>query len=284
MILITGANGQLGSDFKKIFNERNIEYIGTDYKELDITDISKVEEFIKNKNINLIINCAAYNNVDKAEEEKDLCYRLNAYSPRDLALLAKKIGAEYITYSTDFVFDGKKKSPYTEEDGVNPLSVYSQSKALGERLVLEGYDKAFVIRTSWVFGMGNNNFNKQVINWSRGKDSLTIVDDQVSSPTYSYDLALYTLKLLETKKYGLYHLSNSGVASKYDQGKYVLDSIGWKGTLNRGKSYDFNLPAKRAEYSKLDSSKLENLIEEKLPTWESGIDRFLKEMREKGEI
>ncbi|MGX6591100.1 dTDP-4-dehydrorhamnose reductase [Cetobacterium ceti] len=284
MILITGANGQLGSDFKRIFNEKNIEYIGTDYKELDITDISKVEEFLKNKNINLIINCAAYNNVDKAEEEKDLCYRLNAYSPRDLALLAKKIGAEYITYSTDFVFDGKKKSPYKEEDEVNPLSVYSQSKALGERLVLEGYDKAFVIRTSWVFGMGNNNFNKQVINWSKGKDSLTIVDDQVSSPTYSYDLALYTLKLLETKKYGLYHLSNSGVASKYDQGKYVLDSIGWKGTLNRGKSSDFNLLAKRAEYSKLDSSKLENLIGEKLPTWESGIDRFLKEMREKGEI
>lgn len=284
MILITGANGQLGSDFKRIFNERNIEYIGTDYRELDITDISKVEEFLKDKNIKLIINCAAYNNVDKAEEEKDLCYRLNAYSPRDLALLAKKIGAEYITYSTDFVFDGKKKSPYTEEDEVNPLSVYSQSKALGEKLVLESYDKAFVIRTSWVFGMGNNNFNKQVINWSKGKDSLTIVDDQVSSPTYSYDLALYTLKLLETKKYGLYHLSNSGVASKYDQGKYVLDSIGWKGTLNRGKSSDFNLPAKRAEYSKLDSSKLENLIGEKLPTWESGIDRFLKEMREKGEI
>lgn len=284
MILITGANGQLGSDFKRIFNEKNIEYIGTDYRELDITDISKVEEFLKDKNINLIINCAAYNNVDKAEEEKDLCYRLNAYGPRDLALLAKKIGAEYITYSTDFVFDGKKKSPYTEEDDVNPLSVYSQSKALGERLVLEGYDKAFVIRTSWVFGMGNNNFNKQVINWSKGKDSLTIVDDQVSSPTYSYDLALYTLKLLETKKYGLYHLSNSGVASKYDQGKYILDSIGWKGTLNRGKSSDFNLPAKRAEYSKLDSSKLENLIGEKLPTWESGIDKFLNEMREKGEI
>ena len=140
-----------------------------------------------------------------------------------------------------------------------------------------------MIRTSWVFGIANNNFNRQVINWSKSKDVLGIVDDQISSPTYSYDLALYSLKLLETKKYGLYHLSNDGIASKYDQAKYVLDSIGWKGTLNRAKSSDFILPAKRAEYSKLDSSKLEKTIQEKLPTWQSGIDRCVNEMREKGE-
>ncbi|MGL5367214.1 MAG: SDR family oxidoreductase [Cetobacterium somerae] len=122
------------------------------------------------------------------------------------------------------------------------------------------------------------------MNWSKSRDILGIVDDQISVPTYSYDLALYSLKLLETKKYGLYHLSNSGVASKYDQAKYILDSIGWKGTLNRAKSSDFVLPAKRAEYSKLDSSKLETTIGEKIPTWESGVDRFLNEMREKGEL
>lgn len=284
MILITGANGQLGHDFQRIFKERNLDFIATDYKELDITDIDVVREFVKDKNINLIINCAAYNNVDKAEEEKEMCYKLNAAAPRDLALVAKEIEADYITYSTDFVFDGSKNTPYTEEDIPAPLSVYSQAKAEGERLVLEAYDKSFVVRTSWVFGIANNNFNKQVINWSKSRDTLGIVDDQVSVPTYSYDLALYSLKLLETKKYGLYHLSNSGVASKYDQAKYVLDSIGWKGTLNRAKSSDFILPAKRAEYSKLDSSKLEAVIGEKIPTWESGIDRFLNEMREKGEL
>lgn len=284
MILITGANGQLGHDFQRIFKERNLDFIATDYKELDITNIDAVREFVKDKNIDLIINCAAYNNVDKAEEEKEMCYKLNAYAPRDLALVAKEIGADYITYSTDFVFDGGKKIPYTEEDIPSPLSVYSEAKAEGEKLVLEVYDKSFVIRTSWVFGIANNNFNRQVINWSRSRDVLGVVDDQVSVPTYSYDLALYSLKLLETKKYGLYHLSNSGVASKYDQAKYVLDSIGWKGTLKRAKSSDFILPAKRAEYSKLDSSKLEATIGEKIPTWESGIDRFLNEMREKGEL
>lgn len=284
MILITGANGQLGHDFQRIFKERNLDFIATDYKGLDITDIDVVREFVKDKNINLIINCAAYNNVDKAEEEIEMCYKLNAYAPRDLALVAKEIEADYITYSTDFVFDGSKNTPYTEEDIPAPLSVYSQAKAEGEKLVLEAYDRSFVIRTSWVFGIANNNFNRQVINWSKSKDTLGIVDDQISVPTYSYDLALYSLKLLETKKYGLYHLSNSGVASKYDQAKYVLDSIGWKGTLKRAKSSDFVLPAKRAEYSKLDSSKLETVIGEKIPTWESGIDRFLNEMREKGEL
>lgn len=284
MILITGANGQLGHDFQRIFKDRSLDFIATDYKELDITDIEAVREFVKGKNINLIINCAAYNNVDKAQEEVEMCYKLNAYAPRDLALVAKEIGADYITYSTDFVFDGSKTTPYIEEDIPKPLSVYSEAKAEGEKLVLETYDKSFVIRTSWVFGIANNNFNKQVINWSKSRDVLGIVDDQISVPTYSYDLALYSLKLLETKKYGLYHLSNSGIASKYDQAKYVLSAIGWKGILNRAKSSDFVLPAKRAEYSKLDSSKIEAVIGEKIPSWESGIDRFLDEMREKGEL
>ncbi|MGL5350461.1 MAG: dTDP-4-dehydrorhamnose reductase [Cetobacterium sp.] len=284
MILITGANGQLGHDFSRIFKEKDLDFIATDYKELDITNIDAVREFVKGKDIKLIINCAAYNNVDKAEEESEMCYKLNAYAPRDLAIVAKEIGAEYVTYSTDFVFNGEKKSPYTEEDEVSPLSVYSKAKAEGEKLVLESYENSFVIRTSWVFGIANNNFNRQVINWSKSRDVLGIVDDQTSVPTYSYDLALYSLKLIETKQYGLYHLSNSGVASKYDQAKYVLESIGWTGTLNRAKSSDFILPAPRAEYSKLDSSKLEAVIGEKLPTWESGIDRFLQEMKEKGEL
>ncbi|MGL6130132.1 MAG: dTDP-4-dehydrorhamnose reductase, partial [Fusobacteriaceae bacterium] len=243
MILITGANGQLGYDLQRILKSENRDFIATDYTELDITNIDAVRAFVKDKKVELILNCAAYNNVDKAEEEVDMCYKLNAYSPRDLATVAKEIGAEFVTYSTDFVFDGTKGSAYNESDEVSPLSVYSEAKALGERLTLEAYDRSYVIRTSWVFGIANNNFNRQVINWSKGRDVLSIVDDQTSSPTYSYDLALYSLKLIETKQYGLYHMSNSGVASKYDQAKYVLESIGWSGTLNRGKSSDFVLPA-----------------------------------------
>lgn len=278
MILITGAKGQLGYDYQRLFDELKEEYIATDRDELDITDIEKVREFVKDKNITLIINCAAYNNVDKAEDEEELCKKLNTYAPRDLAIVAKEIGADYITYSTDFVFDGEKKDPYTEEDIPNPLSVYGKSKYEGEKEVFKVKSDSFVVRTSWVFGIANNNFNKQVINWRKSKDELSIVDDQISSPTYSKDLAYYSWELIKTKKYGLYHLSNDGEASKYDQGKYVLDKIGWQGKLNRAKTKDFNLKAKRAEYTKLDSSKLEKVIDKKIPSWENGIDRFLEEM------
>lgn len=285
MVLITGANGQLGHDFQKLFDSLKVEYIATDYDTLDITDVSKVKEFISvnilenSKKLDLIINCAAYNNVDKAEIESEMCYKLNAYAPRDLAIVAKEFGADFITYSTDFVFDGQKTTPYTEEDIPTPLSVYSKAKVEGEKLVLENYDRAFVVRTSWVFGIANNNFNKQVMNWSAGKDELTIVDDQESSPTYSKDLAYYSWELLKTKKYGLYHLSNSGNATKYDQAKYLLDKIGWSGKLLRGKTPPLNLPAKRPTYSRLDISKIENLIGQKIPTWQSGMDRFLEEMK-----
>ena len=277
MILITGAKGQLGYDFQRLFDEIDEKYIATDRDDLDITDIEKVREFVKDKNITLIINCAAYNNVDKAEEEPEICKKLNTYAPRDLAIVAKEIGANYITYSTDFVFDGEKKTPYIEEDIPNPLSVYGKSKYEGEKEVFKVKPDSFVVRTSWLFGIANNNFNKQVINWSKSKDELSIVDDQISSPTYSKDLAYYSWELIKTKKYGLYHLSNRGEASKYNQGKYVLDKIDWQGKLNRAKTKDFNLKAKRAEYTKLDSSKLEKVIDKKIPSWENGIDRFLGE-------
>ena len=196
------------------------------------------------------------------------------------AIVANEIGAEYITYSTDFVFDGKKKTPYTEEDIPNPLSVYGKSNYEGEKEVFKVKENSFVVRTSWVFGIANNNFNKQVINWSKLKDELSIVDDQISTPTYSKDLAYYSWELIKTKKYGLYHLSNDGEASKYDQAKYVLEKIKWQGKLNRAKTKDFNLKAERAEYTKLDSSKLEKVIGKKILSWKIGIDRFLEENKD----
>mgnify|MGYP000241930459 FL=1 len=283
-ILLTGSNGQLGHDFKKIFNKKNIEYIATDYKELDITNDEDLNKFFQeNEGITHVINCAAYNDVDKAETDKKV-WLLNAEAPKKLAEFSKKIGAIFVTYTTDFVFDGEKNSPYTEDDKTNGVSEYGKSKAQGEKDVLEAYDRSFVIRTSWVFGIANNNFNKQVINWSKSRNELNIVDDQVSVPTYSMDLAEFSWKLIQTEKFGLYHITNDGIASKYDQAKYVLEKIGWKGTLGRAKTADFNLPAKRPAYSKLDSSKVEKLLGEKIPTWQSGIDRFLEEMKENGEL
>ena len=284
-ILLTGSNGQLGYSFKKLFDSLKIKYIATDYQEMDITDDEAMEQFFdKNSNFTHIINCAAYNDVDKAENETEQCFKVNDEAPLIIARYAKKMGAVFVTYSTDFVFDGHKIKPYMEEDVPNPLSVYGKSKYEGENKVLKIYNKSFIIRTSWLFGIGGNNFNKQVINWSRLRDSLNIVDDQVSVPTYSRDLAEISWKLIQTEKYGLYHITNSGEASKYDQAKYILEKIGWKGTLGTAKTKDFNLPAKRAEYSKLSSAKVEKLLGEKIPTWQSGIDRFLLEMKENGEL
>ena len=279
MILITGANGQLGYDFQRLFDSWEVKYIATDVADFDITNEKSIDDFfLKHNNISLIINCAAYNDVDKAETDSAFCMLLNSRAPLNLAKKAKEIGATFVTYSTDFVFDGDIRDPYTEEDMPNPPSVYAKSKRMGEEAVLAEYDKSFVIRTSWVFGIANNNFNKQVINWSKTRDELNIVDDQISVPTYSKDLAYFSWKLIETKKYGLYHMSNSGICSKYDQAKYVLDKIGWTGKLGTSKTEDFILPAKRSKFSKLDSTKLENIVGEKIPSWQDAIDRFLKEL------
>lgn len=283
-ILLTGSNGQLGYSFKKLFDSLKIKYIATDYQEMDITDDEAMEQFFdKNSNFTHIINCAAYNDVDKAETDEKVKI-LNITAPYKLAEFAGKMEAIFVTYSTDFVFNGQKKEPYIEEDTPNPASVYGKSKYEGENKVLKIYNKSFIIRTSWLFGIGGNNFNKQIINWSKLRDSLNIVDDQISAPTYSADLAEFSWKLIQIEKYGLYHITNSGEASKYDQAKYVLEKIGWEGKLNRAKTVDFNLPAKRPEYSKLSSEKVEKLLGEKIPTWQSGIDRFLEEMKENGEL
>jgi len=286
MILLTGANGQLGQDFQKYFRQRGIEFIATDYvadercEALDITNKAAVAAFMHGKAIDTIINCAAYNDVDKAEAEPEKAFALNCEAPKNLGEIAKQNGIVFVTYSTDFVFDGTKSEPYREDDLPGPLSIYGKSKYQGEQEVLSIYDQVFVIRTSWVFGMGNNNFNKSVIRWSKSNSELRIVDDQVSVPTYSWDLAVYSWELIQTGNCGLYHLSNQGQASKYDQAKYVLEKTGWQGRLVPAKTGEFNLAAARPLYSKLDSTKAETLIGRPMPQWTDGIDRFLDEMRD----
>ena len=283
-ILLTGADGQLGSDFKKLFENKGISYTATDYRNLNITDKVQMEAFFsKNDKFTHIINCAAYNNVDKAETDENV-FLVNTEAPAVLAKFAKKINADYVTYSTDFVFDGGKNSPYTEEDAATPLSKYGKSKREGEKAVLKTYSKSFVIRTAWLFGIGNVNFSKKVLEWSKVKEELNVVDNEIASPTYSTDLAIFSWKLIQTRKYGIYHISNNGEASKYDQAKYILEKIGWKGIIKKARIEDFNLPAKRPKYSYLSSEKVEKLLNEKIPDWKSGIDRFLEKMKEKGEI
>ncbi|MFD2672016.1 dTDP-4-dehydrorhamnose reductase [Marinicrinis sediminis] len=289
MILLTGANGQLGRDFQQLFVDNNIPFIPTHYKAfdgymtLDVTDIAEAERIVREYPVTHIINCAAYNNVDLAEEESDRAFLLNREVPRQLARLAESTKTVFVTFSTDFVFDGTTEKPYVETDPTDPLNVYGQSKLAGEQAVLSSYDRVFVIRTSWVFGIGNHNFNKSVLNWSKSRRELIVVDDQVSVPTYSKDLAAFSWDLIQSDAYGLYHLSNQGEASKYDQAKYVLEQIGWQGIIQRGKTDDFKLPAKRAPYSKLNSTKAENRIGRRMPHWQDAVVRFLEEMKQRGE-
>ena len=278
-ILLIGSNGQLGYDFQKLFKNLNIEHIAVDYEELDIANNTDIENFFKkNNDFTHIINCAAYNDVDQSEKNIEQCIKINKDAPLIIAKYSKKMNAIFVTYSSDFVFDGKKKNPFLEEDIVSPLSIYGKSKSSMEKDVMEEYSKSFIIRTSWLFGKNGENFNTQVINWSKTRDKLSIVDDQISAPTYSKDLAEFSWKLIQTEQFGLYHITNNGIASKYEQAKYVLEKIGWKGTLETAKTEDFNLPAKRPHFSKLSSEKVERLLGERIPDWKSGIDRYLEEM------
>ena len=284
-VLIIGAKGQLGYDFQRLLRKEKIEFLAVDYDELDVTNSEKIELFFsENNNFDVIINCAAYNNVDRAEIERNQCVELNEKAPVRLAEFAQKIDAVFVTYSTDFVFDGKKKSPYTEDDTPNPLSLYGMSKYMGEAGVINEYEKTFVIRTSWVFGVANNNFNKQVLEWSKSKKELSIVDDQISAPTYSADLAEYSWLLIKSGKFGLYHLTNEGECSKYHQALYILEKIGWHGKITGVKTETFNLPAKRANYSKLSSEKAEKIIGKRMPDWKNAIDRYMIELKESGEL
>ena len=265
MKLIFGANGKLGTDFKELFDSTGEKYIATDKNEVDITNGDFLRAYIKtmdqNYKIDTIINCAAYNDVDKAETEKELCYKVNAEAPANLAMIASEIGATYITYSTDFVFNGmttnylyNESTGYTEEDEPHPLSAYAKSKYEGELLI------------------------SQIIELSKEKDELKVVDDQISSPTYSKDLAYFSWELIKKGcESGIYHLTNDGIASKYEEAQYILEKISWKGNLIRAKSEEFNWLAERPKFSKLSCKKIKEKLGVSIPNWKDAIDRYFKE-------
>lgn len=275
-VMILGAHGQLGREFQRYFDEKKIRYVAFGHNDLDVRDIHRIEEEAIKNRVTGIINCAGYNNVDKAEVERDVCCEVNGYAPLGIAGICKKLGIFFVTYSTDYVFDGEKDTPYTEDDIPNPISLYGQSKLMGEH-ALE-YNRTLVIRPSWIFGSLNDNFVKKVIGWAEEKHEVRVVDDQVSAPTYTKDLVNFTWSMIEKDIYGLYHFSNFGECSKYDEVKYVLGKTGGVDKLERAKSEDFKPLAKRPKYSKLDSRKAESVVGP-IPHWKDGIDRFLKEIK-----
>jgi len=305
-ILITGANGQLGKDFQKLFDREGIDYVASDFitargtqqaasgeqrsnnyqlatvnqqlLHLDITDLQSIRELAADIKPDVIINCAAYNAVDKAEVEWKKAYTINGIGVRNLAIVANELNAVLIHYSTDYVFDGNKKKPYTIFDLPNPLSRYGESKYLGEKLLAQTGGKFILIRTSWVFGIGNINFAKKVLEWAQKNEELKIVTDEISVPTYTVDLAQVTWTIINKRAYGLYHISNEGECSRYEYASYILEKIGWRGKLLPVKQEDFDLPAKRPKYSKLSNFGLKETVNIEMPDWKNAVDRFLKEI------
>ena len=278
MILITGGAGQLATEFQRFFKKNSIDFLAPNKLELDIIDFDKVRGYILKNDVDLVINCAAYNLVDKAEEEKDSAYMINAYAVENLAKICREKRIEFITYSTDFVFDGTKDGEYTEEDEINPISVYGRSKALGERLALEENRRTFIFRVSWVFGEEGKNFIEQVKTWANTRESIKIATDQISSPTSTKDIVDITWKILNLRDrdYGIYHISGAGETSRYEQGKYILDKLGYKSNILEGRCLDFTPYDIRPKYSKLSAKKIEDLLGIKIPNWKSRVDEYLK--------
>jgi len=277
-ILITGANGQLGQEIQELCKNNLIDYIATGSKTLDISCESDVQHFVKNNPVDAIINCAAYNAVDLAETEWKKAYRVNGLGVRNLATAANSIDALLIHFSSDYIFDGVSRIPYTIADPPGPISRYGLSKLLGETMVRDIADKFILIRTSWVFGKGNENFPQKILNWSKNKADLKVVDDQVASPTYTADLAKATLDIINKQSRGIYHITNSNYCSRYDWAEYILAKIGWNGKLVRASSDEFNSAARRPAFSVLDNFGTMESLGYSLPDWKDATERFLKEL------
>ncbi len=278
-ILVTGADGQLGKCFTKILKKKKINCLCFKKDKLDITDFKKVNKVIKEYKPDLLINCAAYNDVDWTEEHWKTAFLINGTAVKNLALICKKYNCVLVHYSTDYVFDGKKSSPYKTKDTPRPLNKYGRSKLMGEKYVQKFCQNYYLIRLSSLFGDNPEvSFPLKVISWVKDKKEIKMVKDQVSSPSFTKDVVKATLMLLATGKYGLYHLTNAGYCSKYEWAKFILKEIKWPGKVIAVKTENFNQKTKRPKFSVLDSSLLEKTIKYKMPTWQQATQKFLKEM------
>jgi dTDP-4-dehydrorhamnose reductase len=277
-ILITGANGQLGQEIQQLCQQNFIDYTAAGSKTLDISREPEVQHFVKNNPVDVIINCAAYNAVDLAETEWKKAYIVNGLGVRNLAVAANSVDALLIHFSTDYIFDGVSRIPYTIADLPRPISRYGMSKLLGETLARDISDKFILIRTSWVFGRGKENFPQKILNWSKNKTELKVVDDQIASPTYTADLAKATLDLLDKNARGIYHITNSKYCSRYEWAEFILAKVSWKGTLVRGSSDEFKSAAQRPAFSVLDNFGTPEILGYSLPDWKDATERFLKEL------
>ncbi len=278
-VLVTGVKGQLGYDVVNELKKRNHEAIGVDISEMDITDSNSVERVITKVKPDAVIHCAAYTAVDAAEENKELCMKVNAGGTENIAKVCKEIDAKMIYISTDYVFDGEGERPWKPEDGRAPLNVYGQSKYEGELAVEKYLEKYFIVRIAWVFGVNGNNFIKTMLKLGEAKDEISVVNDQIGSPTYTYDLARLLVDMVESDKYGKYHATNEGLCTWYEFACEIFKQAGVEVKVEPVTSDMFPSKAKRPHNSRMEKSKLDENGFVRLPDWKDALSRYLLVIR-----
>ena len=279
-ILVTGVKGQLGYDVVKELEKRGIEAVGVDIDEMDITDAASVDKVIKEANPDAVIHCAAYTAVDAAEENEDLCRKVNADGPRNIARVCKELDIKMIQISTDYVFDGTGERPWEPDDQCGPKSVYGQTKYEGELAVQETLDKYFIVRIAWVFGINGKNFVKTMLGLSEKYDTLRVVNDQFGSPTYTYDLAKLLVDMVLTDKYGIYHATNEGICSWYDFACAIFKEAGIEMNVIPVTSEEYGAKANRPANSRMSKEKLVENGFAKLPAWQDALSRYVAILKE----
>lgn len=281
-ILVTGANGQLGSEMRRLGEISPNEYIFTDVAELDITDKDAVIAFTQQNNINVIVNCAAYTNVDKAEDDEATAELINATAVRNLAEAAKSVDATLFHVSTDYVFGSEGNTPRTEDMPLNPLGAYGRTKLHGEQAIAEMGAKAIIIRTAWLYSEYGNNFLKTMLRLTKEKETLNVVFDQVGTPTYAGDLAMTIFSIIEGDYYngneGVYHFSNEGVCSWYDFAQEISTAMGHKCQISPCHSNEFPSKVTRPPYSVLDKTKIKRTFGVDIPHWRESMIYCLKRL------
>ena len=277
-VLVTGAKGQLGTDLMNELEKRGIEGIGVDVQEMDITDAEACRRVIKNSGADAVIHCAACTAVDAAEDNADLCRRINGEGTRNVAQACKEADTKLMYISTDYVFDGQGTRPWEPDDERHPLNVYGQTKYEGELAVEELSDKYFIVRIAWVFGVAGKNFIKTMLRLGKERGAVSVVDDQIGSPTYTYDLARLLVDMIQTDKYGRYHATNEGLCSWYEFAKEIFRQAGMDVPVTPVSSDQFPAKAARPSNSRLSKEKLGENGFERLPAWQDALGRFLKEI------
>jgi dTDP-4-dehydrorhamnose reductase len=279
-VVVTGAKGQLGQDVMKQLQAENHEAIGTDRENLDITKEANVLKFISEVKPDVILHCAAYTNVDAAENDRDTAYQINALGTEYLAKAAKAVDAKMLYISTDYVFDGTATKPYEVDQPTKPLGVYGETKFAGEEMLKQYVEKYFIVRTAWVFGIGGNNFVKTMIRLGEERGEVGVVHDQVGSPTYTVDLASLMLELMKTDKYGTYHATNGGVCSWYEFAVEIFKQAGMSQVKVSPLTTDqFPRPAQRPAYSVLSKRKMEEAGFTPLRDWKEALSAYLAESK-----